>query len=133
MFWKGSREPLSFAVASENDSDEIPYHYVHVEGEGTVRELHSSERKYLETPYHPADGSRPYVMGSPNTQNPFGDLRGLCLRSKVPSRIAIRESPTEDPIPLHGHELREDTIGLARENGFEIVEEDGEESCRRNK
>ena len=98
MFWNRNKKPLSFAMVSENDAKKIPYPYVYVEKDGTVRELHSSERKFLETPYHPADGSRPYIKKSFNALNSFGNLRGTCLRSKVPHQISIQAAPIEDPI-----------------------------------
>ena len=131
MFWNRNKKPLSFAMVSENDAKKIPYPYVYVEKDGTVRELHSSERKFLETPYHPADGSRPYIKKSFNALNSFGNLRGTCLRSKVPHQISIQAAPIEDPIPSLLQEIQEDMVKLVKENNFEIIEEDGQTIYRR--
>ncbi len=133
MFWNKNKKPLLFAVVSENDAKKIPYPYVYVEKDGTVRELHSSERKFLETPYHPADGSMPYIKKSFNALNPYGNLRGTCLRSNIPHQISIQAAPIEDPIPLLLQETQEDMVKLLNENNFEIIEEDGKTIYRRKK
>jgi len=38
-----------------------PYRYVHVEADGSARELHPSERRYLETEFKGGDGAAPYI------------------------------------------------------------------------
>ena len=133
MFWKRKSKSLLFAIVSESDAKTTPYPFVYVEKDGTVRELHASERKHLETPFYPTDGSRPYVKNSLNQKNALGDMSGYCLRSKIPSRVVIYNPPTEDPTILHEQELFEDTIKLAKEHGFELVEEDGKSTFRRKK
>lgn len=133
MFWNRNKKRSSFAVVSEKDAKTIPYPYVYVEKDGTVRELHSSERRFLETPYHPADGSRPFIKKSFKALNPFGNLRGTCLRSKVPHQISIQAAPIEDPIPLLLQEIHEDSVKLAKENNFEMIEENGKTIYRRKK
>jgi hypothetical protein len=61
MFWKSNKEPLMFTEISESDAKVSPYLIVFFEKDGTVRELHDSEKKYLETPFYPSDGARPYI------------------------------------------------------------------------
>lgn len=43
-----------------------PYPYVYVVADGTARELHASERQYLETEFKGSDGNMPYVKRTYN-------------------------------------------------------------------
>jgi hypothetical protein len=131
MFQKKIKEPLMFAVVSENDAKTFPYPIVFVEKDGTVRELHAAEKKYLETPFYRSDGARPYVKRSYQQKDGFGSIMGYCYRSKIPSDITIHSAPIEDPTDLYSQELNEDTIKFAEEHGFEYVEEDGKMIYRR--
>lgn len=133
MFWKKSKLSLA-AIVSENEAKTVPYPYVYVEKDGTVRELHASEHKHLETPFYPTDGSRPYVKNSYNQKNAVGSMRGYCLRSKIPSHIKIDDSPTEDPITLSKQELIEHEINISEEQGFELIkDEEGKLTFQRKK
>lgn len=133
MFWKKKKKTLLFAVVSEDEAIKNPYPYVYVEKDGRVRELHNNERKYLEAPFHPADGSRPHVKDFYAQKNLLGDIRGYCLRSKIPPHIQILPPPNEDPTNLLAQKLFEDTVKFAEEHGVEIVEEDGNKIFRRKK
>jgi hypothetical protein len=53
-----------YAVVDRDEALVEPYPYIHVEKDGTARELHASEREYLETPFLFGDGGRPYVKSS---------------------------------------------------------------------
>jgi hypothetical protein len=133
MFWKKSKPPLSLIV-SEKEAKTIPYPYVHVEDDGTVRELHANERKNLETPFHPADGSRPHVKNSYNQKNAVGSMRGYCLRSKIPSSTVINDPPAEYPSTWSEQEVIEHLIKLSKEQGFEpIKDEEGKLIFQRKK
>jgi hypothetical protein len=125
MFWKRNKKSSLFAIVSESEAKTIPYPYVYIEKDGTVRELHASERKHLETPYYPTDGSRPYVKNSYHKKMKEGDMRGYCLRSKIPSHVVIHDPPIKDPTVLSEQEFLEYEIELAKEHGFEYIEEDG--------
>ncbi len=120
MFWK--KKPLLFAIVSESDSRSVPYPYVYVEKDGKVRELHAGERTYLETPFYPTDGSRPFVKSFFNQKNDVGDMRGYCLRSKIPSDTVIHEPPMKDPTVLSYDEFIENEIKMAEELGFDIFD-----------
>ncbi len=133
MFWKKVKEPLMFAVISESDAKIFPYPIVFVEKDGIVRELHVSEKKYLETPFYRSDGARPYVKRSYQQKDGLGSIMGYCYRSKIPSNITIRPSPLEDPTDLYAQELTHDTVKFAKEHGFEYIEEDGKVIFRRKK
>jgi hypothetical protein len=65
--------------------------------DGSVRELHSGERKYLETPFSPFDGGRPYIKEDHESTNGWKSIKGFCLRSKIPDGIPITHAPDKDP------------------------------------
>jgi len=93
-------------VVTPAESSAIPYPYIYVESDGTARELHAGEREYLETPYHPADGARPYVKRDYETRDGWGDLAGFYLRAKLPTGIVLRSAPADNPNkPMSGSEL----------------------------
>jgi hypothetical protein len=112
----------------------VPYPYVYVNDDGTVRELHQSECTYLETPFHPFDGAQPYIKSSYDKKDGRGSIGGFCLRSKIPSNADILEAPLEDPSELSRKMFLEKQIKSAKEKGFEIVENtDGTITIKRPK
>ena len=88
---------LAFAIVSETEAKSVPYPYVYVNEDGTVRELHPDERSYLETPFHPFDSGQPYTKNSYQKKDGRGRISGFCLRSHIPSNIDILDTPTENP------------------------------------
>jgi hypothetical protein len=104
------------------DGDQIPagpYPYLYVNADGSARELHPNERKYLETPFHPADGARPYIKAGYASKNGWGEITGFLKRSKLPKGTRISAAPEEDPCkPL----TRENQIQFLRDKGMETVE-----------
>jgi hypothetical protein len=52
-------------------------------------------------------------------------MRGYCLRSKIPSHIAIHDPPAEDPTALSEQEIIDHEIRLSREQGFELIKNEG--------
>jgi hypothetical protein len=74
---------------------------VKVEFDGTVRELSEEEKKVVDTPFHPADGNRPYVKSSYDEKNGWGRLNGYLLRKDVPEGVTINP-PRIIPQPLDG-------------------------------
>ena len=85
------------AVVSPEEAKAVPYPYVYVENDGSVRELHAEERAYLEEPFHPTDGGQPYVKWRYRSRDGWGDLQGYCQRSKVPRTIVPQPAPAESP------------------------------------
>ena len=99
-----------------------PYPYVFVENDGSVRELHSEEQKYLETPFSPFDGGRPYTKEDYESRDGWKSIKGFCLRTKIPDGRGIAGAPSNNPNPnLSKAELSK----LLQEKGFEITEQTG--------
>jgi len=114
-----------YPVVSEAEAKETPYPYVHVNGDGTVRELHSSEREYLQTPFSSFDGGRPYVKSAFDSRDGWGSIEGFCLRSCIPGRFPIASAPADDPNPPMS---KAEYVNWLQKKmvGFEVVEsEDG--------
>jgi hypothetical protein len=86
-----------FAVVSEAEAKVVPYPYVYVDADGSLRELHSSERAYLQEPFLVFDGARPYVKTNYRSVDGGGSKQGFCLRSLVPKNLPVAAAPTEDP------------------------------------
>jgi hypothetical protein len=106
---------------SPEEAGQIPYPYVYVNENGSVRELHESERKYLEEPFDPTDGARPYVKLTFQSRTPTGSVRGFCSRTAIPAGLAIGPAPAQDPHPPiskaeHIAQLRKQMVG------FEVIE-----------
>jgi hypothetical protein len=104
------------------DGDRLPagaYPYLFVNADGSVRELHPKEREYLETPFHPADGARPYIKESYESKNVSGEITGYLMRSKLPEGTTIHAAPEEDPFPPL---TWEDQNEWYRNRGWKVVE-----------
>jgi hypothetical protein len=99
------------------DAELFPYIYVNVDG--TARDLHSSERQYLQSDFCPGDGAAPYIKGSYSERNGWGELAGYLERSQLPHGTEIQEAPIEDPRrSLNKAEL----VEWLRSKGMEITE-----------
>lgn len=66
------------------------FEYVYVNQDGSVRELSPKEQVYLSTPFHGADGGRPYVKSRYDSKDGWGSLSGFVERRRVPSTLVIR-------------------------------------------
>jgi hypothetical protein len=110
---------LSGPIVNADAARVDPYPYVFVNADGSARELHPSERKHLETPFHPADGGRPYVKRRYSQKNGWGEIDGLLERSKLPHGTRISAAPEEDPLKTP---TREERILFLRAKGVEVVE-----------
>jgi hypothetical protein len=131
---RSSNQLQKHAVVSQSEAKSTQYPIVFVNDDGSVRELHQSERTYLETPFDPTDGSRPYVKNSHAKKDGWGSVEGFCYRSKIPSDISIGEAPLEDPSENTKERFLAKQIKFAKENGFEVIEEaDGRIITRRLK
>lgn len=116
--------PIERAVVSQEEAKAVPYPYVHVNNDGSVRELHAEERAYLETPFHPADGGRPYVKWRYRSRDGWGELQGFCRRSKVPQNMVPLPAPDESPNKGMSPTELEDRL---RSNGSMIIGSKGRE------
>lgn len=95
------------------------YPYVYVNADGTARELHPNERKYLETEFRGGDGAAPYIKRSYEERNGWGELRGYLERSRLPIGTPTSKAPTEDPSrPMN----RQEYIRYLRGKGMEVTE-----------
>jgi hypothetical protein len=71
----------SMVVVSRKQAAREPYPYLYVNADGSARELHPNERKYLETPFQGGDGARPYAKRSYSQKKWLG--RSQRLSKKV--------------------------------------------------
>ena len=88
-----SAERMFTIVTTEQAAIE-PYPYVYVNADGTARELNPGEKEYLERPFSPFDGGRPYVKGSYLENNGWKNLRGFLRRSQLPAEIEVQSDPS---------------------------------------
>lgn len=124
-------KPESVPVVSETAALQKPYPYVFVNNDGSVRELHSEERKFLETPFSPFDGARPYIKLDFDSRDGWKSVQGFCLRSKIPNGVAIADAPSDNPMPRMS---KGDIIESLRKkaSGFDVTEQpDGTATVRR--
>jgi len=108
-----------FRIVSEADAKLMPYPFVFVCDDGTARELHAKEREYLETPFDPCDGGRPYIKGTYEQKNGWGKIHGFCKRDALPCNLHVSESPAEDPTHII---TKDDIVQLHRQLGFDVEE-----------
>ncbi len=114
-----AKPSLAYAVVSKEESQAVPYPIVYVNDDESVRELHPDEREYLETPFHPADGGRPYIKGSFEAEDGWGKRGGFCPRSKIPHSISTQDAPAQNPTkPL----TKEGLMEFLREKGLAVTE-----------
>jgi hypothetical protein len=99
--------------------DAAPYPYVYVNADGTARELHASERRYLETPFKGGDGAMPYIKSSYQQRDGWGELTGFLQRSLLPDGTPVRDAPAEDPIRPLG---KDEFIAWLRNKGVTVTE-----------
>jgi len=121
LVWKfGSRRP-----------GEPGFKYVHVNHDGSARELSPGEIDYLSQEFQGGDGDRPYIKFSYESRNGWGSFSGFIERRRVPRRIAI--APVNPEYDTRVKELREDVLDLQRACGDIIVENsDGSVLCTPN-
>ncbi len=63
---------------------------IHVEDDGSWRDLSKDEIDYLRTRFAPTDGDRPYIKTSYDEHTPTGSLKGYLARRKLPKPIRSR-------------------------------------------
>jgi hypothetical protein len=96
-----------------------PYPYIYVNADGTARELHASERAYLETEFKGGDGAMPYVKDTYDERNGWGEISGYLKRAALPAGTPVGDAPAEDPRRPFS---REDYIARLRAKGVEVTE-----------
>ena len=95
-----------------------PFPYVHVNADGSARELHASERRYLETEFSGGDGAAPYVKSSYLERNGWGELTGYLAREDLPAGMPVEGAPAEGPLrPMSQAEY----IAWLRTKGCEVL------------
>src|SRR5215203_6047461 len=86
---------LRFAIqARPRRSKEDGFPFVYVNDDGSARELDESEKEYLSTEFHPADGGRPYIKGYYEELTLDGKIKGYIRRRQLPRDIEICDQPT---------------------------------------
>ncbi len=70
------------------------FNYVHVDLDGSVRELDEEEMKYLKIEFDEAGGARPYIKSRYRSLTPEGKIWGYIPRRRVPKRIKIKPCKT---------------------------------------
>ena len=107
-----------YAVVSAAAARLVPYPYVYVNDDSTVRELHAAERRHLETIFPSSDGARPYVKRTFDARDGRGSIQGFCRRSRIPRDVLVAPAPATDPNPpLSMVELKR------RMQGLQVMEE----------
>ncbi len=72
------------------------FEYVHVNEDGTVRELDREEQEYLNIEFDGADGARPYIKTRYNQLTPDNKMWGYIPRRRVPRKITIESISGEN-------------------------------------
>jgi hypothetical protein len=127
MLFKPSRKPMKqskmYAVVSAPEATQDPYPYAFVNDDGSARELHTAERQYLEQPFLPFDGGRPYVKGTFDARDGWGSSKGFLHRSKLPDGLFVAPAPVINPNPPMD---KADQLAFMKEKaaqfGFEVIE-----------
>jgi hypothetical protein len=113
------RKIEGWAVVSGEQADADPYPYIFVEADGSARELHASEREYLETRFLAMDGARPYTKWQYREKDGWGEIKGFLKRTRLPRRIQVAAAPIDDP----SMNVAEDGgKQFLRDKGFEVTE-----------
>jgi hypothetical protein len=95
------------------------YPYVYVDADGSARELHESERAYLETEFAGGDGNMPSIKSRYDERNGWDKLNGYLERALLPAGLGVGPAPAQDPLrPLS----RADEIARLRAWGVDVVE-----------
>lgn len=68
---------------------EAGFEYVHVDYDGSVRELYEEEKKELKRKYPGGDSGRPYIKYKYEEKTPDGKISGYIPRRRVPKEIPI--------------------------------------------
>ncbi|WP_282081448.1 hypothetical protein [Aquimarina algiphila] len=82
------------------------FEYVHVNDDGTVRELYKDEVEYLNEEFHTTDGARPYIKSRYKSLTPDKRMSGFIQRNRVPKKVEIK-NVVQQSIKKIEHEVDE--------------------------
>lgn len=111
----------TFVIVSQQEARQYPYPYVHVNDDGSVRELSASERSFLETPFLPGDGGRPAIKSSYDSKNGWGSIRGFCRRDKIPQHVRLPASGISHHVQSDRDSLDE-LLDQIKALGYQVLE-----------
>jgi hypothetical protein len=74
---------------------------VHINVDGTARELTEAEKKHVGTEFSPFDGARPYIKSRYEQRNGWGKLNGYLQRKDLPDGVTINAAPPDVPTTEH--------------------------------
>jgi len=117
---KDEKGRMLFRFVSKAEASSSPYPFVFVNEDETIRELHSTEREYMETAFYPGDGNLPHPKKTLQEKNGWGEIRGVCFRSAVPVNCVVLPAPATDPTPAPM--TKEQLIAFHKEKGFSVRE-----------
>jgi hypothetical protein len=104
------------------------FEYVHVNLDGSVRELSAGEQDFVSRKFQGGDGGRPYFKMSYESRNGWGCLSGFMARRKVPPSVAI--GPVNPDYDHAAKSLAFDAIALSSIIGdTKVVNPDGSITC----
>ena len=85
-----------YRIVTEEEAQQEPYPWVYVEEDGSARELTADEREYLQEPFLPYDGGRPYVKRSYGQRDGAGRMCGFCARKSLPRMVRESVAPANE-------------------------------------
>jgi hypothetical protein len=98
------------------------YLYVYINADGKARELHASERAYLETEFKGGDGAMPYIKDSYEERNGWGEISGYLKRAALPAGTPVADAPAENPRRPMSHE---ELVAWLRKKGVRVTDNGG--------
>jgi hypothetical protein len=102
--------------------------FVHVNQDGSVRELSPAEKAYLSEEFSGGDSGRPYIKSTYMSRDGWGSISGFIARRRVPVRIKIL--PVHPDYDARAKELGFDMLGSNRAAGDIIeIRADGSVAC----
>lgn len=124
---------ITYAVVPAVGVAQDPYPYAFVNDDETARELDAAEREYLEQPFIPSDGGRPYVKSTFEARDSWGSLKGFLHRSKLPDNLVVAPVPANNSHPPMS---KADYVAFMKEKalqfGREVIEKlDGSVKIKR--
>lgn len=96
--------------------------YVHVNLDGTARELSPQEREYVTAVYAPGDGARPAFLHCHRSKDGYGIRSGLLARRRLPRDVVVQ--PVHPDYDARRAELERtlDPLDEFRRGGYLVIE-----------
>lgn len=87
-------------------TNEPGFRFVHMNQDGTVRELSRVEQAIFGQSYRPGDGAAPFIKARHDERNGWGSLSGFIDRKHVPTAMSIQPvDPAYSPTPINSEFL----------------------------